>query len=483
MRRSIWIAGLLALGGLVPSISEAMVQATDPPAVTVVSTDPGAGGIGRNRYRTTVHNDGTEPFPFVLSVRTQSVSFGWQRGTYRMLAAGETADIEMVYEVPDRGYRLLTAIFGRAEAMPSEETPHPSFDAFAVRRHVLRPTGETASSGFWRVDPATPAPPDHPAHGSPAAELAELLDWDRPRADDPTPETLDESTIGGYRVTDVRIATEPDVTIDFLLVRRDDRKGPLPTALYLPGNPPGTKRSGLVPAMILADAGLQVAALERRKTARQTGPGEYLSSRADPLFDAGRVVDHLLDRDDVAGDRVGVFGFSAGAYEAMLLTALHPRIEAAVLASRMVVEDSLFGSPGWIPTLWSVEILDDVGLGEHVGDWDALWEAATPAVGAAALEAYRARYPFFDRLDPEEIVPGLAPVPLLLVAGARDPQFPLAGVLALDGRTLDAYREAGAAERSELYVMPRGGHALTPRAMDAIAEWLRIWLGAAGRIR
>lgn len=476
MRRDFWITALVSLSTIGSFSPAEAVQTPKAPTVTILSVAPGAGETGRNRYRATVRNDGAEPFPFVLSLRTESASRGWQRGLYRMLAPGEIADVEMEYEVPDRGYRLLVAYFGRAERMPTEETPYPGFDAFAEQRHALRPAEAGAPPRFWRRAPHAPIPREHSADGPMATELAGLLDWARPTADDVAPEILGEATIGDYRVIDVRIATEPDATIDFLLVRRNDREGPLSTALYLPGNPPGTKRSGLVSAMSLADAGLQVAAVERRESARETEAGEFLSSRADPVFDAGRVVDHLLSRDDVAGEEIGVFGFSLGAYEGMLLTALHPDVGAAALASRMAVDDSLFGSPGWIPTLWSVEVLEDVGLARHIGDWEALWGGATPAVGAAALEAYRARYPYFDRLDPAAIVPGLAPVPVLVVAGARDPQFPLSAVLALDALALAAYREAGVEERSELYVMPRGGHTLTPRAMDVIADWLRIWL-------
>lgn len=465
----------LLLSALVLGAATADARAQDGPSVTVLSFDPGGAGAKPFRARVRVRNDGDRAFPFALSVRLESAGRGSQGATYRLLEPGEIAEVEHRYRVPDRGYRLLVAYLARADHMPTDEIPYPAFEPFEVRRHAL-PAGGGVDLRFWIPPGREEADLSRPPPGPLATEVAGLLDWDRPAAPDSTA-VLDAYRIGPYRLTDLRVATGPGRTIDVLLVRRDDREEPLPTVLYLPGNPPGTRRSGIVSAMFLADAGLQVAAVDRREEARETGPGEWLSSRADPVFDDRRVVDHLLARGDVAGERVGVFGFSVGASEGSLLALLDPRVGVAALASRMVVEDSLFGGTGWIPTLWSEEVLEDVGLGESIDDWDALWEAATPELGARALRAYRARYPFFDRLDPAVVLPTLAPMPLLVVAGAIDPQFPLAGVLALDAMMLEAYREKGVPERAELHLVSRGGHALTPSAMEAIADWFRVWLG------
>lgn len=459
--RRVALMWLLLAGVAPPGLRAA--AARDTTRIRILALDVGAGAIGADTCRATVRNDGGTPFPLALSVRTESPSAGWQRAVYRLLRPGETADVAMEYRVPDRGYRLLTVYFGRAEAMPSDAVPYPAFDAFATRRHVLRPVPRGS-------DPTAGGDTERRAA---RAELARILGWDRPAAPDFSPRVLGEEELGDYRISDLRIRTEPAESIAFLLIRRRDMDGPLPTVVYLPGNPPGTRRSGLVPGMILADAGFQVAALDRRETARETDAGEFLSSRADPVFDDRRVVDYLLSRDDVAGDAVGLLGFSAGADEGMFLLALDPAVSYAALASRMVVEDSLFQSAGWAPTLWSPEVLGDVGLAGLVGDWDALWEALTPEVGAAALVAYRKRYPFFDRLDPAEVLPLAAPKPVLVVAGARDPQFPLGGVLALDDAVREAYR--GARESYRLDIVPNAGHRLTPEAFDAVVDWFRRW--------
>ena len=102
--------------------------------------------------------------------------------------------------------------------------------------------------------------------------------------------------------------------------------------------------------------------MDRRESARHTGPGEYLSSIADPVFDARRAVDYLLTRNDVA-----------------------------VLASRLLEEDSLFGSGAWLPTLYSEDVLADLGLTDLLGDWDALSAAITPEISRRALYTYRSR--------------------------------------------------------------------------------------------
>lgn len=487
---------VLIIGGSAPlSGSSARVA-----EITVLEVEPGRGRVGVNTIRVELRNEDTVPRPVLLSLRVEGPTRAVQRSHYRLLDAGETVVWTEDYRIPDRSYRLLEVFAGAAEAMPGDDHPYPDFAGEpATRRFVVasstaeRTVGrESAWLFYWdfggspsdladRIERTGRAP--DAGLESARARLRELLRWDRDVSTEYSPELLGRDTIGPYRLRTMRISGEAGAPIDFLLFRRGHFDAPLPTVLYLSGNPPGTKESGLVTAMILADAGLQVATVDRREGARRTAPGEFLANIADPVFDARRLVDYLLSRPDVAGSAVSVLGFSAGAYEGMFLAALYPEVSSAVLASRMVAHDSLFRSVAWAPTLWAPEVLRDVGLGDVMDDWRALREALTPEVGERAAATYRRVFPFFERIDPVESLPLAVPKPVLLITGALDSQFPLGGVLAVDQAMRKIYGERGVLDASSLYVMPRTGHALTPQAMDRAAVWLRLWSpsGLTGR--
>ena len=63
------------------------------------------------------------------------------------------------------------------------------------------------------------------------------------------------------------------------------------------------------------------------------------------LFDARRAVDILADQPDVNRDRLGVFGYSLGAKEALYLAAFDPRVRAAVSSEGGSASPTLTGMP------------------------------------------------------------------------------------------------------------------------------------------
>lgn len=454
------------------------VQEAGP--VAVLHLDPGTGQLGKNLFRATVTNRGTVPVPFSLSLRVESPSHALQKSHYRLLQPGETAELEYEYERPNRGYRLLLSYYGIAQSMPTAQEPYPEFVNRRLRRFALQPAERNARERQRIAAEPAPLPPElAAARANACRQIAQVLDWERPAAPSFEARELGPEQLGGYRLQVVQIATEPDRTVELLFVRTAALAGRLPTILYLTGNPPGRKESGIVPGMFLADLGLQVVAVDRRESARHTGRGEYLTSVADPVFDAGRVVDYLLSRADVDPERIGVFGFSKGAEEGMFLAVLHPSVRAAALASRLVAQESLFASDGWLPTLYSEDVLSDLGLDSLVGNMSGLRSAITPEVSAKALRAYRTRYPWFDALDPAAVLPLAAPKPVLVVTGARDRQIALPGVLRLDDAVQAAYRDTGSPGNAELQIMPRSDHGMSAEAVENVGRWLDEWLGHA----
>ena len=461
---------------------------------------PGPRITGPNDLRVVLKNESSDTVMALMSIRIESPSRGAQQSHYHSLGPGETISWTEQYRVPNRAYRLLRVFVGVASARPSKAEPYPWFaDEYETSRFALHPAGASDGAApesapqawryYWDLGPSVERLADrirtiadslqtYPDETK--AALRRLLRWDRPAPIDFSPHLVSSDTLGPYSIRLMQISGESGEPINFQLLRRGTFDGPRSTVLYLSGNPPGTKESGTVPAMILADQHLQVVSIDRRGTARETGYGEFLANIADPVFDARRLIDYLVTREDLTKG-ISVFGFSMGAYEGMFLTALHPHVTAAVLASRMVDHDSLFASSAWAPTLWSPEVLEDVGLGEFDGDWKHLMEAAA-LVGDQAAAAFRKRYSFFDQINPRAVLPLAAPRPILILTGAQDSQFALPGVMSVDRAVRRRYTDLGVQSASQLYIMPRIGHGLGPVGLDHAAEWLRLWAGMRNRM-
>lgn len=102
--------------------------------------------------------------------------------------------------------------------------------------------------------------------------------------------------------------------------------------------------------------------------------------------------------------------------------------------------------------------------------------ALTPELNKQALEAFKKRYSYFDLLDSAHILSLAAPKPLLVITGAKDDQFPVEGVLALDEAVRQKYSSLGVEEAAALFVMPRRGHYYAPEAIDLTVDFLRLWM-------
>ncbi len=188
----------------------------------------------------------------------------------------------------------------------------------------------------------------------------------------------------------------------------------------------------------------------------------------DTVWDVTRLLDYLQTRPDVDMDRVGLIGFSKGGIETWLTAAIDPRIAVAV------------------PTI-SVQ---SFGWGLEHGAWKArvgtirkAFDAAAKFAGIEMPDAAFART-FYDRVIPgiattfdgPAMLPLIAPRPLLVIGGDKDPLNPVAGLKIVEAATLAAYDKAGAADKFEVIVQPNTGHNVTPAATTSAVEWFVKWL-------
>ena len=173
---------------------------------------------------------------------------------------------------------------------------------------------------------------------------------------------------------------------------------------------------------------------EDRRHPRLSGPDyeRFLSShlllqgltlQGKMIWDVMRGVDYLLSRPDVDRTRIGIMGHSLGAVETYWAMAVDPRLKAGAASCgattyRAVLAAEHTHNPGfYVP---------------GVLKWG----------------------------DLPEVISLVAPRPLLLLAGEKDPGFPIAGAREVAARAGMLYRRLGAADALELFISPRG-HELT----------------------
>jgi predicted amidohydrolase/dienelactone hydrolase len=214
--------------------------------------------------------------------------------------------------------------------------------------------------------------------------------------------------------------------------------GRRPVVIMIPGLD-SVKEELQATAEHLLSRGLAVIAID--------GPGqgeaEYELS-IEPAYErvTTAVADYLKGRDDIDGDRIGVFGVSLGGYYAARSAAYEPRVRAAV---------ALAG-----PYRWDL-------------DWDMLPPQTRTSFqhrsGAGSPAEARERAGMLTL----EHAAGRITCPLLVVHGGRDRLVP----------PYHAERLAREAPGAELLMDPDGSHGLTNHAFESrstIADWLAIHL-------
>ncbi len=159
------------------------------------------------------------------------------------------------------------------------------------------------------------------------------------------------------------------------------------------------------------------------------------------LFCLSRAVDYLSLRPDLADlERLCVLGHSMGGSLAPLFMLYDQRARAGVAAAGLGTWQSLIAG----------QVVHNLAV-------------YLPGLLAAG--------------DLDQLLAGLAPRPLMVIAGERDPNFPLEGVRALARALGQAYGAAGAPGALAVEVHP-GGHPFETGQQELAAQFLDRWLRA-----
>ncbi len=269
-----------------------------------------------------------------------------------------------------------------------------------------------------------------------------------------------------------------------VLIKDADSRGRRPVVIALHGTG-GSKTNLYSLCRKLATNGFVAIAIdaryhgERRSYGKGTEAyqdaivGAWRDSKEHPLYydtvwDVLRLVDYLQTRKDVDAKRIGLLGISKGGIEAYLAAAADPRI--AVVIPCLGVQSFR----------WALE---HNAWPARVGTIPTAFEAASKTAGVTTLDVAFVKS-FYDRVvpgiygefDAPNMLPLIAPRPLLVINGDSDSLTPLPGLKECTDAVRKAYRAAEAEDRLAVRIQENIGHQVTPDSEHAAIEWFVRWL-------
>jgi dienelactone hydrolase len=306
---------------------------------------------------------------------------------------------------------------------------------------------------------------------------------DRPRAP-LAPEVKEMGETDGLAQSHFSFAADAEQRVPGILVKQAKSVGRRPVVVALHGTG-GNKESQLALLKELAGQGFIGVAIDGRYHGERTragrGSAEYNEAilRAyrtgkehpflyDTVWDLTRLLDYLETRPDVDQKRIGVIGFSKGGMETYLTAAIDSRIAVAVPCI------------GVQSFRWALE---RDAWKSRAETFQAALNGAAQDAGVTEINADFVRK-FYDRVVPgvyaqfdgPEMLPLIAPRPLLVINGDSDARTPMPGVMESAARARKAYASAGAEEKFQLLIQEKTGHAVTPASRQTAIEWFVKWL-------
>jgi dienelactone hydrolase len=342
-----------------------------------------------------------------------------------------------------------------------------------------------AADGAVVTVPTTPSPADAAADGpvAPAstsdrrgsflAQLRGIVGVVPPLA----PELGAPTMKGGMIQQELSFSSTPSWRVPATLRRPADATGKLPAVICL--HETGSDRdSGNVVGMVtaLTGKGFLTVAISGRYFGKAGGNDAYIQALKaayampgkdypflyDTVWDVTRTIDYLVTREDVDPARIGVTGISKGGMETFLVAAVDPRVAAAA---------PIIGVQSF---KWGLE--------------NDAFQARAQSLGGAVPNATNAMSvrQFYDKVAPglvdqydgPDMLPLIAPRPLIVLSGTQDPRNAIKGVELAIAAAQKAYDGAGATDHLKFApanVGHNGGYA--PFHEQAIA-WMVQWLGA-----
>jgi dienelactone hydrolase len=247
----------------------------------------------------------------------------------------------------------------------------------------------------------------------------------------------------------------------------------LPVVIALHGT--GGNKEGQLPLLRqLAQRGFLAVAIDGRHHGERAqgarGSAAYVAAMAhryrtgegfpflyDTVWDLLRLLDYLESRPDVDPARIGAIGFSKGGMELYLAAAADSRLRASVPCI------------GVQSFRWA---LDHDAWQSRVSTFQAAADQAGTPASAKTIRAFYDRVApgIYTEFDGPQMLPLIAPRPLLVINGDSDARTPLPGLMQCVDAAKAAYQDHPG--NFEFVLQPNTGHRVNPEALDKAIRWL-----------
>ncbi|XP_073051813.1 uncharacterized protein [Primulina eburnea] len=183
----------------------------------------------------------------------------------------------------------------------------------------------------------------------------------------------------------------------------------------------------------------------------------------DTAWDLIKLADYLSQREDVDPSRIGITGESLGGMHAWF---------AAAADTRYTVVVPIIGVQGF---RWAIE--NDMWKG-RVDSIKAVFEEARLDLGQTSInkdvveKVWNRIAPGLDScFDSPHTIPAIAPRPLLILNGEKDPRCPIGGLEQPVSKARESYDKANSLEAFKLVVQSGIGHQMTPLMVKLASDW------------
>ncbi len=244
---------------------------------------------------------------------------------------------------------------------------------------------------------------------------------------------------------------------------------PLPVILCMPGSP-NRKEDLDAPLDLLStwsQSGFFVISIDRPYHGDRPGnPEQAIREKGLPrvlgeyVNDLTRALDYAATRPEADMSRVGMLGLSMGGMESLLLAAVDERIGCVVSVSGQLSWQDVFSTDSW------QLIFTGLPLTKRL--------RRENAAAATVHEAFLEQMPELSILDAPVVAAMLAPRPLLLMTGQRDPYVTPAAARRTHAAARKSYQITP--EKLQLWSAEDVGHAFSPQMQDRALLWFRRWL-------
>lgn len=187
----------------------------------------------------------------------------------------------------------------------------------------------------------------------------------------------------------------------------------------------------------------------------------------DTAWDTTRLVDYLVTRNDVDKEKIGILGISMGGMESIIAAAIDYRIKVTVAAISLQSYRWSLDNKKWQARADLYKKLTDQAASDMGKSY-----VSSEVLGVAMTKLMPG---ILDEFDGPSMVRLIAPRPLLILNGAKDPLCPIESTMIVYKAAKAIYQQSGEINNLNLNVSNEG-HTVTSEQLQLAKDWFDLHL-------